>query len=202
MLLTVSPMFASSIKGDVNYDGEVNIADINVIIDCILASESNIDADVNNDGEINIADINVVIDLILTGDMLPAPKNVHAVVNGNSITVTWDPVEDANYYQVYRSIDNESYTQIADNIFECRYIDDQPSLGKVYYKIKAASSNKISQLSDASPAVQFGQPFSRGLYLGFWGFNNRLYVNPIGLLNTTLRDYWRRMGTLREAQRR
>ena len=54
------------IHGDVNGDGEVNIADINVIIDAILTgSTSSENADVNGDGEINIADINSIIDLIL-----------------------------------------------------------------------------------------------------------------------------------------
>ena len=55
----------STLKGDVNGDGEVNIADINVIIDIILSGRSDPSGDVNGDGEVNIADINVVIDIIL-----------------------------------------------------------------------------------------------------------------------------------------
>lgn len=54
------------IVGDVNGDGEVNIADINAVIDMILSSSSNLNGDVNHDGEINIADINAIIDLILS----------------------------------------------------------------------------------------------------------------------------------------
>ncbi len=55
------------ITGDVNRDGEVNIADINTVIDIILSGQvvSNPFADVNRDGEINIADINAIIDIIL-----------------------------------------------------------------------------------------------------------------------------------------
>ena len=57
------------LKGDVNGDGEVNIADINLLANIILgfdAGESTmIRADVNEDGEINIADVNDVIDIIL-----------------------------------------------------------------------------------------------------------------------------------------
>lgn len=56
----------STLKGDVNGDGEVNIADINVIIDMILSGRSDPSGDVNGDGEVNIADINVVIDIILS----------------------------------------------------------------------------------------------------------------------------------------
>ena len=51
--------------GDVNLDGEINIADINAVIDMILSGNTAITADVNQDGEINIADVNALIDLIL-----------------------------------------------------------------------------------------------------------------------------------------
>ena len=55
-----------SLRGDVNGDGEVNIADINAVIDMILSGTFNAKGDVNGDGEVNIADINAVIDLILS----------------------------------------------------------------------------------------------------------------------------------------
>ena len=54
------------VKGDVNSDGEVNIADVNAIIDVILTGAPNPNSDVNSDGETNIADVNTVIDIILT----------------------------------------------------------------------------------------------------------------------------------------
>ena len=47
--------FAANTTGDVNGDGEVNIADINAVIDVILGGATNPGADVNNDGEVNIA---------------------------------------------------------------------------------------------------------------------------------------------------
>ncbi len=57
---------SQGLTGDVNGDGEVNIADINALIDHILTGASDASADVNDDGEVNIADINAVIDLILS----------------------------------------------------------------------------------------------------------------------------------------
>ncbi len=54
-------------KGDVNGDGEVNIADVNVLIDAILTGDHGINGDVNEDHEINIADVNALIDIILGG---------------------------------------------------------------------------------------------------------------------------------------
>jgi len=57
------------IKGDVNGDGEVNIADVNALIDIIMGGEADDAtrkrADVNEDSEINVADVNALIDLIL-----------------------------------------------------------------------------------------------------------------------------------------
>lgn len=58
--------YLDSIQGDVNGDGEVNIADVNCLIAVILGAEDIYEgrADVNNDGEINIADVNAVITII------------------------------------------------------------------------------------------------------------------------------------------
>jgi M6 family metalloprotease-like protein len=55
--------------GDVNGDGEINVADVNSIIDIIMSGSSDADimarADVNGDGEVNVADVNAIIDMIL-----------------------------------------------------------------------------------------------------------------------------------------
>ena len=53
------------VKGDVNNDREVNIADVNMAIDIILTGSDNMVGDVNGDGEVNIADINEIINIIL-----------------------------------------------------------------------------------------------------------------------------------------
>lgn len=59
----------SWLRGDVNNDGEVNIADVNTLIDIILGGRFDdatmMRADVNEDGEIGIGDINAVMDIIL-----------------------------------------------------------------------------------------------------------------------------------------
>ena len=56
--------------GDVNGDGEVNIADVTTLIDYLLGHESDdFDAeaaDVKDDGEINIKDVTALIDLLLS----------------------------------------------------------------------------------------------------------------------------------------
>lgn len=62
-------VFIPRIDGDVNADGEVNIADVNCLIDVILGYTDPSTylgrAYVNDDYEVNIADVNTVIDIIL-----------------------------------------------------------------------------------------------------------------------------------------
>lgn len=62
--------YSSNIQGDVNADGEVNIADVNFLVDNILSHINNPKCDLNEDGEINIADINMLIDLIINGPQM------------------------------------------------------------------------------------------------------------------------------------
>ena len=55
----------NSMPGDVNIDGEVNVADVNAVIDIITGVNDPVSAaDVNGDGEITIADMNAVVDII------------------------------------------------------------------------------------------------------------------------------------------
>jgi hypothetical protein len=79
---------SSNIKGDVNNDGEVNIADVNTIIDAILSGSNNLNCDVNADKEINIADVNELIDIILGGGA-PAPDNHEYVDLGLPSGTLW-----------------------------------------------------------------------------------------------------------------
>ena len=57
--------YISVVKGDVNNDSEVNIADVNALIDMILSGNVELVGDVDEDGEVGISDVNAVIDIIL-----------------------------------------------------------------------------------------------------------------------------------------
>ena len=58
--------YASNIIGDVNGDGMVTIADVNVVVGDILGGKWNPASDVNNDGLVTIDDVTVLIDKLLT----------------------------------------------------------------------------------------------------------------------------------------
>ena len=64
----ILPIGEEGTTGDLNGDGEVNIADVNAIINIILGGSDNSQgrSDVNEDGEVNIADANAIINIILS----------------------------------------------------------------------------------------------------------------------------------------
>lgn len=77
----------AAIQGDVNDDGEVNIADVNAVINAILSDNPTAAFDVNGDSEVNIADVNALIDIILGGGVEPQPYN-GPVVGGDISMLT------------------------------------------------------------------------------------------------------------------
>ena len=62
-------MHVDFVRGDVNDDNNVNIADVTALIDILLGgTEAPAGADCNNDNNVNIADVTVLIDFLLTGN--------------------------------------------------------------------------------------------------------------------------------------
>ena len=55
----------SSLNGDVNADGVVNVLDVVLIINMVLNSEYTSTADINSDGVINVLDVVVLVSIIL-----------------------------------------------------------------------------------------------------------------------------------------
>ena len=85
--------YSSNIEGDVNADGDVNIADINAVINIVLGGPYDTKCDVNGDGEINLSDINYLIDIILRGPVVPtAEVGMYMGVIGYNQTLTSKPI--------------------------------------------------------------------------------------------------------------
>lgn len=80
-------------RGDLNWDGSIDVADVTQLIACIL-SDSDVDmssADVNRDNEVDVADVTVIISYILSGQWpdeatmaTPAPGLVRHIDVSNS----------------------------------------------------------------------------------------------------------------------
>ena len=78
--------FTLFIRGDVNADGAVNIADVTTLIDYLLSEAiAPATADCNIDGVENIADVTVLIDFLLT------PPTPDYYIVGNDPFGNWDP---------------------------------------------------------------------------------------------------------------
>ena len=69
--VTLAPAEEAFVRGDVDNDGEVGIADVTALIDYILTNDYTVinqaAADCDEDGEIGISDVTALIDYILTG---------------------------------------------------------------------------------------------------------------------------------------
>ena len=72
LVLPVPAMAQTTLVGDVNGDGVVNISDLNAVISIILDGKDFTEvADVNGDVNVNISDVNAVISIILDGAPTP-----------------------------------------------------------------------------------------------------------------------------------
>ena len=94
------------IQGDVNGDGEVNIADVNAVVDVVLGGASNPRADVNNDNEINIADINALIDIILSGAQA---QSITETITVGGVSFKMVKVNGGTYTMGARDNDTEAF---------------------------------------------------------------------------------------------
>ena len=60
--------FSSSLPGDLNDDGLVNVLDVVILVNIILGlAEVNPAGDLNNDGLINVLDVVILVNIILGG---------------------------------------------------------------------------------------------------------------------------------------
>ena len=68
----VLPIEDTTLKGDVNMDGQVNVADVTTLVDYILGKNpSPCDGnacDVNEDGNVNVSDVTSLVDIILNSN--------------------------------------------------------------------------------------------------------------------------------------
>ena len=52
-------------QGDLNFDNEINIQDIVIIINCIINDDCNKSSDINEDNYLNILDILILVTIVL-----------------------------------------------------------------------------------------------------------------------------------------
>ena len=86
-----------AVRGDVDGDGNVNIADVTALIDLLLSgAAAPATADCDLDGNVNIADVTSLIDYLLGGSW-PAEEMVYTVVGSADVFGTdWNPNDPNN----------------------------------------------------------------------------------------------------------
>lgn len=114
------------------------------------------------------------VDYIQVDDLIEAPTNANASVEGNSITITWQAIKGATY-SVFRSPDDVNFTLLASGIKENKYTDNSPIKGSNYYRIKATIDGKESGYTPSVVAALTDNGMESGVYLGIYGFNTKIY---------------------------
>ncbi len=193
--------YSSNIEGDVNADGDVNIADINVVTDAILSNLHDSKCDVNEDGDINIADLNYLIDLILTGPVKPTVETgmYMGVIGYNQTLMTKEisfldstTVSDFNdfidgrlYSQqgrlLYYSVDNA-----LDMLNKAKYPQNLQNVAIVTVT-KGLDQGSLMMTDKYDTEAEYAQALSDRIA------DQRVYGHPIkaytvGLLNPTIKD--------------
>ena len=97
------------------------------------------------------------------------PANVRAAVEGSAIRVTWDPVEEADYYDVYhfaslsdrhppcklgRDGNPRFCEELAASVGETSYVHASPDSLNNYYWVVACNSGGCSEIDSDNPASQ------------------------------------------------
>ena len=122
------------------------------------------------------------IEYMTVVNRLPVPKNVRGAADGGKVTVTWDAVNGATSYKVFRSSDGNSFSQVGTSPSNS-FTDNAPLSGSNYYRVQAFGADDTqSGMSTATLPVTGGVQEESGIYLGLLGFNQKLMPYSINLL--------------------
>ena len=110
----------------------------------------------NNNTKLNLSIYgHVVMELYTYDGELPnmehapsVPTGITATVDGTSISVSWQSVNEAKSYNVYRSNSAEGEYSLIGTSTSTSYKDNSPISGYNYYKVSAVNGNGTSSLSD------------------------------------------------------
>lgn len=87
-----------------------------------------------------------------------APLNLSVLKSGSQINVNWNDNSetDFDFYRVYRSVNNGSFTLLADNVRTSNYSDLAVTSGKKYsYYIKAVDRSFNASTSSATKSINY-----------------------------------------------
>jgi formylglycine-generating enzyme required for sulfatase activity len=100
MALPLNMAAAGSLRGDVNGDGNVSIADVTALIDVLLSGDGQytVVADVNADNSVSISDVTALIDYLLGGgELQPIDDPQYVEIEANGVRFIMIHVEGGTY---------------------------------------------------------------------------------------------------------
>lgn len=122
------------------------------------------------------------IEYMTVVNRLSVPRNVRGAVTDGKVTVTWDAVNGATSYKVFRSADGSSFSQIGTSPNNS-FTDNAPLSGPNCYRVQAFGADDTQGgMSATTLPVTGGVQEESGIYLGLLGFNQKLQPYPINLL--------------------
>ena len=122
------------------------------------------------------------IEYMTVVNRLPVPRNVRGAADGGKVTVTWDAVNGATSYKVFRSSDGNSFSQVGTSPSNS-FTDNSPLSGSNYYRVQAFGADDTQGgMSATTLPVTGGVQGESGIYLGLLGFNQKLMPYSINLL--------------------
>ena len=150
---------SSTVRGDVDGDKAVSIADVTSLIDYLLSGQTApASADCDLDGSVSISDVTCLIDYLLSGNWPePVIENVYTVAGSNTALfgTSWDPTNTENDMVLVGDL----YTWSKDNV-------ELPS-GSFAFKVTVNHD-----WGEAYPASDYIQPVSvKGIYNVMITFN-------------------------------
>lgn len=171
VLSSMAMVAQTTVNADVNGDGEVTIADVNVTIDAILSGTSNVSADVNGDGEVTIADVNLVIDAILDTPLVQVYSTIIVTtVDGGTVEYLIDDRTKVRLVKPYLIINTDGMvmTYHLDDMTRLRYgqrmvtsgigilrDDNLPTTGTIF--LNDLNDNTLTEVTSADGRVLMNQ---------------------------------------------
>jgi hypothetical protein len=166
---------ASSVKGDLDGNGIVDIDDVNILLSALNSRANDVsDArDLNGDGLINAADATVLASLctpsachIDASSIPPVPPTSLTAIGGDRrVTLRWAATTGATSYAVFEGIaaDGESSMPLLTGVTSTTAtITGLASSTSYYFKVNAGNSGGISPLSNEATAITTAPSGSSG----------------------------------------
>lgn len=94
---------------------------------------------------------------------VPTPQNLSGKIEGSTVVLTWDPIEDANY-DIYREQEDGNFSKLGSST-SCSYVDETPLVGTNKYYVIAVVG-KYSGGSSESVAITY-TPVPQDLTISF-----------------------------------